>query len=86
MAFPILALITVLPDLIKQIKTPTKSGAKEIAGIGILTSLTLAATDIEQCAVEGFNAVSCVTPEHLGFLAMWFVALLVRLNGKRGEQ
>ncbi len=86
MAFPIAALITVLPELIKQINTRPKSGVKETSAIGIGTAITFIVQDITACSeVVGIDSLACVSVDHWSFLIVSVVALVARLNGKRKE-
>lgn len=85
MAFPLAALLTLLPEIIKQIKTKPKSGVKEIAGLGLIGSLALIENDVSTCAMDGVNALSCVSADHWGMLIVASLTLVARLNDKRQE-
>ena len=85
MAFPLAALITVLPDLIKQIPTRPKTFMKEGAVGGIGLGIYWVVQDMSNCTTDGFASISCVTPDHWGLLAVSLLALVARLNGKRKE-
>ena len=85
MAFPLAALITVLPELLKQLPTKPRTMMKEGAAGGIGLGIYWVVQDMSNCTTDGFASISCVTPDHWQLLAVSALALVAQLNSKRKE-